>query len=101
MVWELARAGHRILLMVSTMPSRWHIFQGEEPTTIHDGIVVPTDAWLGVEGRPQSASGQTTILTGVNVPAQLGYHKQGFPNAAMLEIFATIRSFLQLTRAGV
>ena len=69
--------------------------------TIFDGIVVPTDARLGVEGRPQSASGQTTILTGINVPQLLGYHKQGFPNSAMLEILRVHSIFLQLTRAGV
>ena len=69
--------------------------------TIHDGIVVPTDACLGVEGRPQSASGQTTILTGINAPALLGYHKQGFPNAAMLEIIRDHSIFLQLSRASV
>src|SRR6266850_1207452 len=77
------------------------IFRDEIPKTPHDGIVVPTDANLGVEGRPQSASGQTTILTGVNVPAQLGYHKQGFPNREMLEIIREHSIFLQLTRAGV
>lgn len=77
------------------------IFQDENPVTIHDGVVVPTDACLGVEGRPQSASGQTTILTGVNVPARLGYHKQGFPNSAMLEILREQSIFLQLTRAGI
>ena len=77
------------------------VFRDENLTTIHDGIVVPTDACLGVEGRPQSASGQTTILTGVNVPALLGYHKQGFPNAAMLEIIREHSIFLQLTRAGI
>ena len=77
------------------------IFQGEESATIHDGMVVPTDACLGIEGRPQSASGQTTILTGVNVPAQLGYHKQGFPNLAMLEILRERSIFRQLTEAGV
>jgi len=77
------------------------VFKNEKLTTIHDGIVVPTDACLGVEGRPQSASGQTTILTGVNAPALLGYHKQGFPNAAMLEIIREHSVFLQLTRAGI
>ena len=76
-------------------------FHDEELTTIHDGIVVPTDPTLGVEGRPQSASGQSTILTGINVPNQLGYHKQGFPNAAMLEILREHSIFLQLTQAGV
>jgi 2,3-bisphosphoglycerate-independent phosphoglycerate mutase len=77
------------------------VFQGEDPSTIHDGIVIHTDANLGVAGRPQSASGQTTILTGINVPATLGYHKQGFPNAAMLEILREHSIFLQLKRAGV
>jgi len=77
------------------------IFRDEKPTTIMDGIVVPTDACLGIEGRPQSASGQTTILTGVNAPATLGYHKQGFPNSAMLEIIREHSIFLQLTRAGI
>ena len=76
-------------------------FRDEELRTIHDGLVVPTDPTLGVEGRPQSASGQTTILTGVNVPTRLGYHKQGFPNAAMLEILREHSIFLQLTQAGV
>ncbi len=69
--------------------------------TIHDGVVVPTDARMGIEGRPQSASGQTTILTGINVPQLLGYHKQGFPNAAMLEILGEHSIFLQLKRAGI
>ncbi|MGH9873079.1 MAG: metalloenzyme [Pyrinomonadaceae bacterium] len=77
------------------------IFRDEETATIFDGIVVPTDACLGVEGRPQSASGQTTILTGINAPALLGYHKQGFPNSAMLEIIREHSVFLQLTRAGI
>lgn len=77
------------------------IFRDEEPQTIFEGIVVPTDACLGIEGRPQSASGQTTILTGINAPALLGYHKQGFPNSAMLEILRNHSIFLQLTRAGI
>jgi len=77
------------------------IFRDEIPRAFQEGIVVPTDSSLGVEGRPQSASGQTTILTGVNVPARLGYHKQGFPNSAMLEILREQSIFLQLTRAGV
>jgi hypothetical protein len=76
-------------------------FRDEDLTTIQGGIVVPTDALLGVEGRPQSASGQTTILTGINAPKLLGYHKQGFPNAAMLEIIREHSIFLQLKRAGI
>lgn len=76
-------------------------FKGESQPAILNGIVVPTDACLGVEGRPQSASGQTTILTGVNAPASLGYHKQGFPNKALLEIIREHSIFKQLQAAGV
>src|SRR5436190_20835012 len=54
------------------------IFQNEPAAIPFDGIVIPTDACLGIEGRPQSASGQTTILTGINGPAAIGAHKQGF-----------------------
>lgn len=71
-------------------------FQNEKNEIIFDGILVPTDARLGVEGRPQSASGQTTILTGVNAPQHLGFHKQGFPNAALREIISESSIFLQL-----
>jgi 2,3-bisphosphoglycerate-independent phosphoglycerate mutase len=77
------------------------IFQDEAPEIIYGGALVPTDACLGVEGRPQSASGQTTILTGINAPAALGYHKQGFPNQALLEIIREHSIFLQLKRAGI
>ena len=77
------------------------VFQNEPPASFLDGMVVATDASLGVEGRPQSASGQTTILTGVNAPAQLGFHKQGFPNKALLEIINDHSVFRQLRDAGV
>jgi len=40
------------------------VFQNEDPELFLGGVVVPTDPCLGVPGRPQSASGQTTILTG-------------------------------------
>ena len=76
------------------------IFPNEKPNLLN-GTLVPTDPRLGVAGRPQSASGQTTILTGVNAPALLGYHKQGFPNAAMREIIAEHSIFLQLKNAGI
>jgi hypothetical protein len=77
------------------------VFKNELPARFMDGIVVATDACLGIEGRPQSASGQTTILTGVNAPAQLGYHKQGFPNKALLGIINDHSVFRQLREAGV
>ena len=77
------------------------VFQNEQPKEFLNGIVVPTDPCLGVPGRPQSASGQTTILTGINAPAQLGYHKQGFPNQALRDIISAHSIFRQLREAGV
>jgi hypothetical protein len=77
------------------------VFQNEPPETFLNGVVVPTDPRLGIEGRPQSASGQTTILTGINAPATIGYHKQGFPNKSLLEIIGQHSIFRQLNQAGV
>jgi 2,3-bisphosphoglycerate-independent phosphoglycerate mutase len=77
------------------------VFQNEQPALPFDGMLAATDACLGVEGRPQSASGQTTILTGVNAPSAVGYHKQGFPNQALLDIIREHSIFVQLKRAGV
>ncbi len=77
------------------------LFQNEESTVLFDGVLAPTDACLGVPGRPQSASGQTTILTGVNAPAAIGAHKQGFPNQPLLEIIRRHSLFLQLQNHGI
>ncbi|MFN2530568.1 MAG: alkaline phosphatase family protein [Pyrinomonadaceae bacterium] len=72
------------------------IFQNEIAEACFNGIVAPTDPRLGVAGRPQSASGQTTILTGVNAPSILGHHKQGFPNRHLLKIIAEHSIFRRL-----
>ncbi len=50
------------------------------------GWARPIDAVLGVPGVPQSATGQTTLLTGVNAQAAIGKHLTGFPNDALRAI---------------
>jgi hypothetical protein len=53
-----------------------------------DGIRIDTsratllalDAGLGVDGLPQSATGQAALLTGINVSAEIGYHYGPKPN---------------------
>src|SRR5260370_27770846 len=77
------------------------VFQNEQPALPFAGMLRPTDACLGVAGRPQSASGQTTILTGINAPAAVGYHKQGFPNQALRDIIHEHSIFVQLKRDTV
>lgn len=76
-------------------------FKGEKSEIIFDGVLRATDARLGVDGRPQSASGQTTILTGVNAPALLGNHKQGFPNQILRDVIKEHSIFLQLKRLKI
>jgi len=71
-------------------------FKNSSDEIIFDGILIPTDPRLEIEGRPQSASGQTTILTGINAPKFLGYHKQGFPNEKLREVIKENSIFLQL-----
>src|SRR5256714_7895966 len=77
------------------------IFQDESSQLPFAGVLAPTDARLEIEGRPQSASGQTTILTGINAPKIIGAHKQGFPNQALLDIIREHSIFLQLKNQGV
>ena len=44
------------------------------------------DAVLGVDGLPQSATGQTSLFTGVNAPQRLGRHIQAFPGPQLKAI---------------
>ena len=46
-------------------------------------MLKPIDATLGVEGLPQSATGQTTIYTGQNAAQFLGRHQSGFANGSL------------------
>ena len=43
----------------------------------------PVDAAMGVPGLPQSATGQTALLTGLNAPAAVGRHVESFPGPAL------------------
>jgi hypothetical protein len=59
------------------------------------------DAVLGVPGVPQSATGQTTLLSGVNAQAAIGRHLTGFPNEALRDILREHSVLRQLSRRGV
>ena len=76
------------------MPSLQAILGGKQlvldhlPHSNQRSTLLALDACLGVEGLPQSATGQATLLTGQNIPAAIGYHYGPKPNSA-------IGSFLQ------
>jgi 2,3-bisphosphoglycerate-independent phosphoglycerate mutase len=54
-----------------------------------EGFAMGLDACLGVPGLPQSATGQTALLTGVNAAQTLGRHLNGFPNSRLRELIAS------------
>lgn len=78
---------HRLLggnrLLLSTIPTSSTRLETEKAT------LLSLDACLQVPGIPQSATGQATLLTGQNVPAQLGYHYGPKPNP---EVAAYLRN---------
>jgi len=91
-------------LAVAAYPTLAHLLDGQKPVaanaplTTEKASLVPTDANLGIAGRPQSATGQATILTGVNLPAALGEHYGPRPDSrvrALLQrgtIFTTLHA---------
>jgi 2,3-bisphosphoglycerate-independent phosphoglycerate mutase len=76
------------------------IFEGEPPPLPFDGRMAVTDARLGVEGLPQSATGQTTILTGVNAAALIGRHLHGYPSPRLKAALAEHSVYRQLIARG-
>jgi hypothetical protein len=85
----------------AAMPTMDHLLRGKKITAnrIHNSTdpgqsVINTehaslfaiDACLGVDGIPQSASGQASLMTGRNVSAILGFHEGPKPNPAIIDI---------------
>ena len=60
----------------------------------------PLDPRLGVPGLPQSATGQTTLFTGVNAARVLGRHHSGTPGPTLRRVLTTESLFVKLCGAG-
>jgi hypothetical protein len=63
--------------------------------------LIPTDAQMGVPGRPQSATGQATILTGINAPQRLGEHYGPRPDPRVRAVLDEGNLFRRLRRQGL
>jgi 2,3-bisphosphoglycerate-independent phosphoglycerate mutase len=96
---ELALSGGVLLFFIdgigvgSDDPERNPIATGKFPTLhlteTHSPVADQArglDASLGVPGLPQSATGQTSILTGINAPAVMGHHLSGFPGPTLRKV---------------
>jgi len=69
----------------------------------HEGLkasLFGLDATLGIDGLPQSATGQASMFTGINAAAFLGRHLRGFPNHPLRQLIAENSLFKQLRRVG-
>jgi 2,3-bisphosphoglycerate-independent phosphoglycerate mutase len=68
------------------MPNLQMLLEGHKLTSINSPIetdhatLLALDACLGVPGLPQSATGQASLLTGINIPEAIGFHYGPKPN---------------------
>ncbi|MEZ4593545.1 MAG: metalloenzyme domain-containing protein [Chloroflexota bacterium] len=71
-----------------------------QPIITGRASLIPTDANLGLPNKPQSATGQATILTGRNVPQLVGEHYGPKPNPAVQAVIAEGTLFKEVVAAG-
>ncbi len=71
------------------------------PDVARDGLLFRgIDATMGVDGLPQSATGQTALFTGVNAAQAVGMHVATYPTAALREIIARHSLFKRAAEAS-
>jgi hypothetical protein len=79
---------------------RMPLVAGSGSIDTSNAIMRPTDASLGIPGRPQSATGQTALLTGQNAPQLVGGHYGPRPNAALRHMLEGDTLFSQALAGG-
>jgi 2,3-bisphosphoglycerate-independent phosphoglycerate mutase len=62
--------------------------------------LLTVDPAVGVSGLPQSATGQAILLTGINIPAELGYHYGPKPNPEVAAYLKEATLFSRFVKAG-
>jgi 2,3-bisphosphoglycerate-independent phosphoglycerate mutase len=62
--------------------------------------LLPVDPAVGVSGLPQSATGQAILLTGINIPAELGYHYGPKPNPEVAAYLKEATLFSRFVKEG-
>lgn len=93
-------------LVTAQMPTIRKLLQGRAMTMevgryiSEQAILVPTDATLGVDGLPQSATGQTALFTGINAAKCLGRHLHAFPTKSLHEILERHSILKQVKEIG-
>ena len=62
--------------------------------------LLAVDPAVGVSGLPQSATGQAILLTGINIPAELGYHYGPKPNPEVAAYLKEATLFSRFVKEG-
>ena len=71
------------------------------PDVVRDGLLFRgIDATMGVDGLPQSATGQTALFTGVNAAQAVGMHVATYPTGPLCAIIARHSLFKRAAEAG-
>ena len=102
----LGPAGENNPLYITPTPCLNGLLEGRSLTleaagTKNDQATLLTlDATLGVPGLPQSATGQTTLFTGVNAPQSVGRHIRGFPTEPLRKILDAEGILKKAIKAG-
>lgn len=86
--------------LAAFQPQVLRIYEGSWEDFPRGGCCLATDAQMGVQGIPQSATGQTTLLTGTNAAAHLGRHLSGFSNRALRLLIQERSLFRRLKDRG-
>lgn len=66
-----------------------------------DAILLPADATLGIPGEPQSGTGTTALLTGINAPAHFGSHMGPYPPQEIRPLLQAKNLLTQATQKGL
>ncbi len=66
----------------------------------NNATLVAVDPAVGVSGLPQSATGQAILLTGINIPAELGYHYGPKPNPEVAAYLKEATLFSRFVKEG-
>ena len=76
------------------------IFHSNSSRLLRDGVLFPLDAGMGIKGLPQSATGQTSLYTGLNAQKLIGKHLTGYPNKILREMLKLRSLFVILKKNG-
>lgn len=77
------------------------LIEGTQPDFFDSGVICSADANLNIPGKPQSATGQATIFTGINASEYLGYHLTALPNQKLVELIEKQSLMKSLSEQGI